>query len=248
MHPKQNKPSDLHLALEGKRESHTLRLPPQASELLKAHAEAWGVSRADVVAWCLCTALAPQKHTNEHTEPLPSVVSAWVEGVGRFEQAVARFEQAIQSGASVSSVPPSTSEIALPSPEEQASPAESQQAAFPSESSTSQEAPIAQPSSLRPSKQTVTSAPAAHLKGGTGFSSWSDAECLDYRVSVGGETKTVREWLEPLRDRDKSAHATERKNVPRLMRRTHTPPYELVRDSLQRFGLLKTLLEDRSRK
>ena len=239
MHPNKNKPSDLHLALEGKRESHTLRLPPQASELLKEHAEAWGVSRADVVAWCLCTAFAPQKHPNEHTEPLPSVVSAWVEGVGRFEQAVARFEQAIQSGASVSSVPPRTSDPVSSPPEEQASPAEPQHAESSSGSPTSQEAPIAQPSSPRPSKQIATSAPEAHLKGGTGFSAWSDAECLDYRVSVGGETKTVREWLEPLRARDKSAHATERKNIPRLMRRTQTPPAELIRDVLQRFGLWK---------
>jgi hypothetical protein len=240
MHPNKNKPLDLHLALEGKRESHTLRLPPQASELLKEHAEAWGVSRADVVAWCLCTALAPQKHPNEHIKPLPSVVSAWVEGVGRFEEAVARFEQAIQSSVSVLFVPPRTSLTAHPEQEEQASSDEPQQAEPSSESSTSQEAPVAQPSSP-PSKEAATSAPQAHLKGGTGFSGWSDAECLDYRVSVGGETKTVREWLEPLRDRDKSAHATERKNVPRLMRRTHTPPSELVRDSLQRFGLLKTL-------
>jgi hypothetical protein len=234
MHPNKNKPSDLHLALEGKRESHTLRLPPQDSALLKAHADAWGVSRADVVAWCLCTALAPQKHPNEHSEPLPSVVSAWVEGMGRFEQAVARFEQAIQSSASVSSV-----HAPLP-PEEQASTADPQQAEPSSGSPTSQDAPIAQPSSPRPSKQTATSAPAAHLKGGTGFSSWSDAECLDYRVSVGGETKTVREWLEPLRARDKSAHATERKNIPRLMRRTQTPPQEHIRDVLQRFGILET--------
>ncbi len=73
----------------------------------------------------------------------------------------------------------------------------------------------------------------------SGFSAWSDAECLDYRVSVGGETKTVREWLEPLRARDKSAHATERKSLPRLMRRTQTPPTELIRDVLQRFGLWK---------
>jgi hypothetical protein len=234
MHPNKNKPSDLHLALEGKRESHTLRLPPHASALLKAHADAWGVSRADVVAWCLCTTLAPQRHPIEHSEPLPFVVSAWVEGVGRFEQAVARFEQAIQFGVSVPFV-----HAPLP-PEEQASTADSQQAEPSSGSPTSQEAPIAQPSSPRPSKQTATIAPAAHLKSGTGFSSWSDAECLDYRVSVGGETKAVREWLEPLRARDKSAHATERKNVPRLMRRTHIPPQELIRDVLQRFGLLKT--------
>ncbi len=239
MHPNKNKPSDLHLALEGKRESHTLRLPPQASELLKEHAEAWGVSRADVVAWCLCTALAPQKHPNEHIEPLPSVVSAWVEGVGRFEQAVARFEQAIQSGISVPSVPPSASDPVSSSPEEHASPAAPQHAEPSSESSISQEAPVAQPSSSPPSKETAASAPVTHPKGGTGFSAWSDAECLDYRVSVGGETKTVREWLEPLRARDKSAHATERKNIPRLMRRTQTPPAELIRDVLQRFGLWK---------
>lgn len=239
MHPNKNKPSDLHLALEGKRESHTLRLPPQASELLKEHAEAWGVSRADVVAWCLCTAFAPQKHPNEHTEPLPSVVSAWVEGMGRFEQAVARFEQAIQSGTSVLFVHPRTSDPVPRSPEEQASPAEPQQAEPSSEFPTSQEAPAAQPSSSPPSKETAASAPESHPKGGTGFSAWSDAECLDYRVSVGGETKTVREWLEPLRARDKSAHATERKNIPRLMRRTQTPPAELIRDVLQRFGLWK---------
>jgi len=239
MHPNKNKPSDLHLALEGKRESHTLRLPPQASELLKEHAEAWGVSRADVVAWCLCTAFAPQKHPSEHSEPLPSVVSAWVEGVGRFEQAVARFEQAIQSGASVSSVPPRISLTVPPEQEEQVSSDEPQASASPSKSSTPQEANVTQPSSSPPSKETAASAPVAHPKGGTGFSGWSDAECLDYRVSVGGETKTVREWLEPLRARDKSAHATERKNIPRLMRRTQTPPAELIRDVLQRFGLWK---------
>jgi hypothetical protein len=34
MHPNKNKPSDLHLALEGKRESHTLRLPKNGRHFL----------------------------------------------------------------------------------------------------------------------------------------------------------------------------------------------------------------------
>jgi hypothetical protein len=88
-------------------------------------------------------------------------------------------------------------------------------------------------------KEAIQGAPETHPKTPTGFSSWSDAECLDYRVFLGGEVKTVSEWLEPLRARDKSAHATARKNIPRLMRRTKTPPAELVWEVLQRFGLLQ---------
>lgn len=261
MHPTQKKPLDLYRALEGKRESHTLRLPPEASELLKAHAEAWGVSRADVVAWCICTALASQTPPAKPSEEaaLPSV-SGWADVMGRFEQAVVRFEQAILSGISASyAKPPSASEQ-----EEHSAPSEASQQA---EASESIEAPQhtealpqaessqrAEPSGeplvvLKPTKarnteasapkEAIQSAPAAHPKSSAGFSAWSDAECLDYRVFLGGEAKTVSEWLEPLRARDKSAHAAAKKNIPRLMRRTKTPPAELVSEVLQRFGILQ---------
>jgi len=117
MHPTQKKPLDLYQALEGKRESHTLRLPPEASELLKAHALSWGVSRADVVAWCVCTALAPQTKTAKPSEePAQPSLSGWADVMGRFEQAVVRFEQAILSGVSASyTTPRSTSAKEEPS-------------------------------------------------------------------------------------------------------------------------------------
>jgi len=262
MHPTQKKPLDLYRALEGKRESHTLRLPPEASELLKAHAEAWGVSRADVVAWCVCTALASQTPPTEPSEePAQPSVSGWADVMGKFEQAVVRFEQAILSSVSASHAnPPSASEQ-----EEDAASSEAPQQAEASEdieSSQHVEA-LPQPESprrtepsceplgvLKPtkarnteasaSKEAIESAPATNPKAPTGFSSWSDAECLDYRVFLGGEAKTVSEWLEPLRARNKSAHAAARKNIPRLMRRTKTPPAELVWDVLQREGILKS--------
>ncbi len=261
MHPTQKKPLDLYRALEGKRESHTLRLPPEASELLKAHAEAWGVSRADVVAWCICTALAPQTKTAKPSEePVQPSLSGWADVMGRFEQAVVRFEQAISSGVSASyATPQSTSakeEHAAPSEASQQAEAserieapqhtealsqpEASQRAKPSDESLVASKPMkARNTESSAPKEAIESAPATHPKTPTGFSSWSDAECLDYRVFLGGEAKTVSEWLEPLRARDKSAHATARKNIPRLMRRTKTPPAELVWEVLQRFGLLQ---------
>jgi hypothetical protein len=260
MHPTQKKPLDLYQALDGKRESHTLRLPPEASELLKAHAEAWSVSRADVVAWCVCTALGSQTPPAEPSEDPAQPVSGWADVMGRFEQAVVRFEQAILSSVSASHANPR-------SPSEQEDPAAPSEAMQPAEAPEQIEAPQhveappqaealqrAEPSgepivALKPTKarnteasapkEAIESAPATHPKTPTGFSSWSDAECLDYRVFFGGEVKTVSEWLEPLRARDKSAHATARKNIPRLMRRTKTPPAELVSEVLQRFGLLQ---------
>jgi len=261
MHPTQKKPLDLYRALEGKRESHTLRLPPEASELLKAHAEAWGVSRADVVAWCVCAALASQTPPAEPSEEAaqPSV-SGWADVMGRFEQAVVRFEQAILSGVSASyATPRSTSEQ-----EEHAAPSEASQQAEASEDIKSSQyvealfqpeaSQRAKPSDeslgvLKPtkarnieasaSKEAIESAPTTHPKSSAGFSSWSDAECLDYRVFLGGEVKTVSEWLEPLRARNKSAYTTAKKNIPRMMRRTKTPPAELVSEVLQREGMLK---------
>ena len=261
MHPTQKKPLDLYLALEGKRESHTLRLPPQASELLKVHAEAWGVSRADVVAWCLCAALTPPTlPAKPSEEPAQPSVSGWADVMGRFEQAVVRFEQAILSSVSASSANPrSASEQ-----EEHAAPSEAPQQAETSghiEAPQNAEAPPltesprrAEPPSeslvaLKPtearntepsaSKEAIDDAPATHPKSSAGFSSWSDAECLEHRVFLGGEAKTVSEWLEPLRARNKSAHATAKKNIPRLMRRTQIPPAELVWEVLQREGILK---------
>jgi len=262
MHPTQKKPLDLYRALEGKRESHTLRLPPEASELLKAHAEAWGVSRADVVAWCVCTALASQTPPAEPSEEAaqPSV-SGWADVMGRFEQAVVRFEQAILSSVSASHAnPSSTSEQ-----EEHAASSEAMQQAEASEDieapqhtealpliaasrhaeSSDEPLGVLKPTKARnieasASKEAIESAPTTHPKSSAGFSSWSDAECLEHRVFLGGEVKTVSEWLEPLRARNKSAYTTARKNIPRLMRRTKTPPAELVWDVLQREGILKS--------
>lgn len=258
MHPTQKKPLDLYQALEGKRESHTLRLPPEASELLKAHAEAWGVSRADVVAWCVCTALAPQTKTAKPSEePAQPSLSGWADVMERFEQAVVRFEQAILSGVSASyATPRSTSakeepseasqqaeaseRIEAPQHTEALSQPEASQRAKPSDESLVASKPMkARNTESFAPKEAIESAPTTHPKSSAGFSSWSDVECLEHRVFLGAESKTVSEWLEPLRARNKSAHTTAKKNIPRLMRRTKTPPAELVSEVLQREGMLK---------
>ena len=214
MQPIHLKPLDVYFFLEGKRESHTLRLPPQASDLLKKHAEAWGMSRSDVVAWCICTALAPQENPSEgavrkdsEREEKPRIEQQEIvemrEVVERFALAVARFEDTVSQ----------VQGAKAPKAKEKAS--------------------IVRKEAL---SEEPESAPTMHLKKHPDFSGWSDGACLDYKLSLDGEEKTIREWIEPLREMGGNVHSNARKSIPRSMRRNQTSPEDLVKKLMRRVG------------
>lgn len=214
MHPNDSKPLDIYFFLEGKRESHTLRLPPQASELLKKHAKSWGISRSDVVAWCICTALASQMQPEvgareksvekeESDHPKQEEIMGMRNVVERFASAVARFEGAVL---------------------------QSQGASAPQKK---KEEHITKKKPLLNEEQ---SAPHMHPEKHPDFSEWSDGACLDYKILLDGEERAIREWIEPLREMGGNIHSNARKSIPRSMRRNQTSPEELVKKLMRRVG------------